>query len=501
MAARGGQDGRGGRRKALKAAGVALVGSLLLGAGAAGWAYWHLNGNIRSVDINGALGDDRPARPATVPSASPSASPVPTGALNILVLGSDSRTGEQNQELGGGDSGGARSDTAMVVHLDAGRTAATVVSIPRDTLVERPSCPLPSGGTTRAASGAMFNTAYELGGPVCAVKTVESLTGVRMDHYVEVDFSGFADLVDALGGVTVTTDVDIDDDKSHLHLDAGTHHLDGTEALGLARTRYGLAGGSDLARIRAPAQARQGAPPAGLRHRPAHRPRQALPGRRRAHRQPHHRHRTGLAGRADQPGPQPRGPRRGRRTHPDDAGAARPLGPQPGGGRPAGRRRAVGIAALREIPGKLPGACRSAAGPLDAGVRGREKPGSTTTRGATMPRYLSLIRIEESDAVPGGPSPELIQRMEKLMEEMTKAGVLLDTAGLTPTSQGTRVHYEGGQISVTDGPFTETKEVIGGYSLLQAKDRAEAVEWTKRFLKVHEEYWTVTCEVRELMEG
>ncbi|BET48202.1 LCP family protein [Kitasatospora aureofaciens] len=226
-------------------AGLALAGSLLLGAGAAGWAYWHLNGNIKSVDINGALGDDRPARPVTVPSASP----VPTGALNILVLGSDSRSGEENRELGGGDSGGARSDTAMVVHLDAGRTAATVVSIPRDTLVERPSCPLPSGGTTREASGAMFNTAYELGGPVCAVKTVETLTGVRMDHYVEVDFSGFADLVDALGGVTVTTDVDIDDDKSHLHLDAGTHHLDGTEALGLARTRYGLAGGSDLARI------------------------------------------------------------------------------------------------------------------------------------------------------------------------------------------------------------------------------------------------------------
>ncbi|CAM5238841.1 LCP family protein [Streptomyces violaceorubidus] len=242
--------GRGGRRKGLKVACLALAGALLLGAGAAGWAYWHLNGNITSVDINGALGDDRPARPVTVPSASPSASPVPTGALNILVLGSDSRSGEENRELGGGDSGGARSDTAMVVHLDAGRTAATVVSIPRDTLVERPSCPLPSGGTTREAGGWMFNTAYELGGPVCAVKTVETLKGgVRMDHYVEVDFSGFADLVDALGGVTVTTDVDIDDDKSHLHLDAGTHHLDGTEALGLARTRYGLAGGSDLARI------------------------------------------------------------------------------------------------------------------------------------------------------------------------------------------------------------------------------------------------------------
>ncbi|WP_457781818.1 LCP family protein [Streptomyces olivaceus] len=224
---------------------LALAGALLLGCAAAGWAYWHLSGNITSVDIDGALGDDRPARPATVPSASP----VPTGALNLLVLGSDSRGGEENQELGGGDSGGARSDTAMVVHLDAGRTAATVVSIPRDTLVHRPSCPLPSGGTTRQASGAMFNSAYELGGPVCAVKTVESLTGVRMDHYVEIDFSGFAKLVDALGGVTVTTDVDIDDDRSHLHLDAGTHHLDGTEALGLARTRYGLQGGSDLARI------------------------------------------------------------------------------------------------------------------------------------------------------------------------------------------------------------------------------------------------------------
>ncbi|MGV9288842.1 LCP family protein [Streptomyces sp. NPDC003719] len=243
MAARAGRNGR----SAIRTAGLALAGALLLGIAAAGWAYWHLNGNIRSVDIDGALGDDRPVRPLTAPSASESAPP--SGALNLLVLGSDSRSGEENRELGGGDSEGARSDTAMVVHLDAGRTSATVVSIPRDTLVTRPSCPLPSGGTSAEADGAMFNTAYALGGPVCAVKTVESLTGVRMDHYIEIDFSGFAELVDALGGVTVTTDVDIDDDKSHLHLDAGTHHLDGTQALGLARTRYGLAGGSDLARI------------------------------------------------------------------------------------------------------------------------------------------------------------------------------------------------------------------------------------------------------------
>ncbi|MFJ1973201.1 YciI family protein [Streptomyces sp. NPDC087903] len=118
-----------------------------------------------------------------------------------------------------------------------------------------------------------------------------------------------------------------------------------------------------------------------------------------------------------------------------------------------------------------------------------------------MPRYLSMIRIDESAAPAEGPSPELMQRMGELIEEMTKAGVLLDTAGLTPSAQGTRVHYEGGQLSVTDGPFTESKEVIGGYALVQAKDKAEAIEWTKRFLKVHEEHWTVTCEVREIMEG
>ncbi|MFJ3548778.1 LCP family protein [Streptomyces sp. NPDC090114] len=237
------------RARVLKITGLALAGLLVLGAGAAAWAYWQLNDNIKSVDINSALGDDRPAKAVPTPSPSATAAPLPTEPLNILVLGSDSRSGEENQALGGGDSGGARSDTAMVVHLDAGRTGATVVSIPRDTLVDRPSCPLEDGESTRAASGVMFNTAYEVGGPVCAVKTVETLTDVRMDHYIEIDFSGFARLVDALGGVTVTTEEDIDDDRSHLTLDAGTHHLDGKDALALARTRYGVGDGSDLGRI------------------------------------------------------------------------------------------------------------------------------------------------------------------------------------------------------------------------------------------------------------
>ncbi|MEV7785900.1 LCP family protein [Streptomyces sp. NPDC088106] len=239
----------GRRARVLKITGLSLAGLLVLGAGAAGWAYWHLSDNISSVDINGALGDDRPARARTTPSPGVTEVPLPTESLNILVLGSDSRSGEENQELGGGEDGGARSDTAMVVHLDAGRTTATVVSIPRDTLVDRPSCPLPDGESTRPVSGAMFNTAYEVGGPVCAVKTVEALTDVRMDHYIEIDFAGFARLVDALGGVTVTTEEDIDDERSHLTLEAGTHHLDGTDALALARTRYGIGGGSDLDRI------------------------------------------------------------------------------------------------------------------------------------------------------------------------------------------------------------------------------------------------------------
>lgn len=118
-----------------------------------------------------------------------------------------------------------------------------------------------------------------------------------------------------------------------------------------------------------------------------------------------------------------------------------------------------------------------------------------------MPRYLSLIHVDESTAPAEGPSPELMERMGKLIEEVTKAGVMLDTAGLTPAAQGAQVRWEGGRLSVTDGPFTESKEVVGGYALMQCKDKAEALEWTKRFLQVHEDYWTVTCEVREIAEG
>lgn len=118
-----------------------------------------------------------------------------------------------------------------------------------------------------------------------------------------------------------------------------------------------------------------------------------------------------------------------------------------------------------------------------------------------MPRYLTMVRVNENEMPAEGPSPELMERMGKLIEEMTKAGVLLDTNGLTPTSQGTRVTWSGGELTVTDGPFTESKEVVGGYAIIQAKDKAEVLEWTKRFLQVHEDHWNVTSEIREIAEG
>ncbi|MER5686658.1 YciI family protein [Streptomyces sp. NPDC002205] len=118
-----------------------------------------------------------------------------------------------------------------------------------------------------------------------------------------------------------------------------------------------------------------------------------------------------------------------------------------------------------------------------------------------MPRFLSMIRIDEQNLPAQTSDPEFEARMGALFEEITKAGVMLETAGLAPTSQGTRVRWEDGKVSYTDGPFTETKEVVGGYAIMQCKDKPEALEWAKRFLEIHPNNWTVTAEVREIAEG
>jgi hypothetical protein len=112
-------------------------------------------------------------------------------------------------------------------------------------------------------------------------------------------------------------------------------------------------------------------------------------------------------------------------------------------------------------------------------------------------RFLSMVRINESSGQQ--PSEQLMADMGKLMEEMTRTGKLVDTAGLFPTASGVRVRLKGGKLSVLDGPFTETKEVIGGYALLEVDSKEEAIELTKRFLRVHGDEWDIECEVRQLM--
>jgi hypothetical protein len=111
-------------------------------------------------------------------------------------------------------------------------------------------------------------------------------------------------------------------------------------------------------------------------------------------------------------------------------------------------------------------------------------------------RFLSLIRVDEKTGQK--PSEQLMNDMGKLIEEMTRSGALVATAGLRPSSEGVRVRLRRGQLSTTDGPFTESKEVIGGYAILEASSKQEAIELTRRFLAIHGNEWDIECEVRQL---
>ena len=113
-------------------------------------------------------------------------------------------------------------------------------------------------------------------------------------------------------------------------------------------------------------------------------------------------------------------------------------------------------------------------------------------------RFLSMVKISENSAGQK-PSQQLMDDMGKLMEEMFRTGKLVDTAGLKPASEGIRVELaRGGRISVVDGPYTEGKEVIGGYAILDAESKDEALELTRRFLQGHGADWDIACEVREI---
>ncbi len=197
---------------------------LLLTLGLAGYFAW-LEHRIDRVKLPQGPAPGQPSRP----------DPAPGRALNVLLLGSDTREGLSAEELARfateDDGGGRRSDTLILLHLSADRSKSVLVSFPRDSIVD-----IPGHGTAK------INSAFGKGrdrdaGALVARATIEDLTGIRIDHYVEVDFGGFLDVVDALHGVDVCLPKPAKDPKAGLDLPAGRHTLKGTQALAFVRTR------------------------------------------------------------------------------------------------------------------------------------------------------------------------------------------------------------------------------------------------------------------------
>ncbi|MGI5323106.1 LCP family protein [Actinomadura nitritigenes] len=175
----------------------------------------------------------RGARPVA-----PDSSAITGKAVNVLVLGSDRRAG-----------GPARADTVVMVHLPAGRKAGTVVSVPRDSLMDVPACEGP-GGRTLPARRTVIGAVYSDGGASCVSKAVEDAASVRIDSTIVIEFSGFKAMVDALGGVEYTLPEAVKDPSGRVLVPPGRQRLDGERALDYVRARRGLDDGSDLARVR-----------------------------------------------------------------------------------------------------------------------------------------------------------------------------------------------------------------------------------------------------------
>ncbi|MFI2200161.1 LCP family protein [Streptomyces sp. NPDC020192] len=231
------QAGRG--KKALKIIGIGMSSIIVITAGAGWWFYEHLNGNIHSVALDGKGGTEKADAFGRTP-------------INILVMGSDGRTSTEDCKLGGGCSKtgvqtGSNADVEMVVHISADRSNATVMSIPRDTMTKVPAC---TDSETHQSTNGYFgqiNSALQYG-PACQVATVHQLTGIPIDHFVKLDFSGVVKMSDAVGGVSVCVNDDVYDTYSHLKLAKGTHTLKGVAALEFVRSRHGFGDGSDLGR-------------------------------------------------------------------------------------------------------------------------------------------------------------------------------------------------------------------------------------------------------------
>jgi LCP family protein required for cell wall assembly len=239
----------GGKRKGrtkthhtvAKAVGATMVVIALVTGLTVVFLYRHYNANLNVKPIESELGTDRPTM--QVPKG-------PHGPINIMIMGSDNRDapGDHIDNLTGI---GKRSDTTILLHLSADREHAYGVSIPRDSIVDRASCLDDHGKEiSPPATGVMWNEAFNIGGPGCTVRQFEQLTGVRVDHYVVVDFNGFKSMVDAIGGVEVCIPHAVDDPIGHITLPAGTHKFSGEQALNYVRERHSLGNGSDIGRMK-----------------------------------------------------------------------------------------------------------------------------------------------------------------------------------------------------------------------------------------------------------
>ena len=208
---------------------TSLSVAIVLVSSVSSFGLGQVSSSIDRIDAFNSL-DDRPEKTSK--------------AENYLVVGSDTREGltkQQMRELRVGSTAtaaGGRSDTMLIIHLSKSRDRAYIISLPRDSLVVIPSHVSSSDKTTIIPDRqGKLNSAFSYGGAPLLIETVERATLIKIDHYVEVSFAGFAGIVDALGGIEVCTKVDIDDPKSHLVLSAGVHTLDGIEALKYVRTR------------------------------------------------------------------------------------------------------------------------------------------------------------------------------------------------------------------------------------------------------------------------
>ena len=215
-----------------------LVLAMVTGLGTI-WLYRHLNSNLNVLDISDQL-TDQPEKIAVEGPHEP---------LNILVMGSDSRDCE-GCNIDNLTGGGQRSDTTILLHVSADRSRAYGISIPRDSMVDRPDCKDEDGGSIPGADYVMWNEAFGLGGPACTIQQFQQLTGVRLDHFVVVNFEGFKDMVDAVGGVEMCIPEDIYDPSHGINIEAGTRKLEGTEALNYVRARYTIGNGSDTGRMK-----------------------------------------------------------------------------------------------------------------------------------------------------------------------------------------------------------------------------------------------------------